>query len=410
MDDCESEYMKIRKEKASYYLLVFALAFSDVLKNGNLNLLYFWGIYIIIAQIGNKKFFYKDLVRYFIPFTALPLIYVLFSGGTLNIVRACVYCAKLFLNISLLSYFKHNLWKIHIGKVWRELTYIFALFLLLSLVTYARTPLWRVNDAYNTFSKIRLQFLFSEPSVLGLLSSLLLIFTFITILEDGIKDKNGIMFGILALILILTFSMSGIVYFVIASVFYLFMKILLNRKKIDKRVGIIALVVIVVALIIMTTTNVISNRFTAIVQGSDASFNFRWISSFNSLKEVMENTHNWGLGVGNMNTSQGISALLSSGIEYKYANSFLYVIDENGILGMAYILYIFMSFLYECIKERERDKKIFNIKMTLLLFIFISQVAGGYFTDPLLWCVYGIICAINTDYKMLLVRSRRVLG
>ena len=79
-----------------------------------------------------------------------------------------------------------------------------------------------------------------------------------------------------------------------------------------------------------------------------------------------------------------------------FANSFLYFIAEAGILGVFYIVFI----INYCIKNIRKNKYLgqddcTELKQGLLIYVFISQIAGGYFTDPFIWCLYGIICAKN---------------
>ena len=104
----------------------------------------------------------------------------------------------------------------------------------------------------------------------------------------------------------------------------------------------------------------------------------------------MEITDYWGMGLGNMNTPSGLSFLLSIGIDYKFANSFLYFFTENGMLGIIYTIYLFLICIYNCIKS---SKNIRPLKVGVLAFAFVSQIAGGYYTDPILWIVYGIVCS-----------------
>ena len=39
------------------------------------------------------------------------------------------------------------------------------------------------------------------------------------------------------------------------------------------------------------------------------------------------------------------------------------------------------------------SKNIRPLKVGVLAFAFVSQIAGGYYTDPILWIMYGIVCS-----------------
>lgn len=133
---------------------------------------------------------------------------------------------------------------------------------------------------------------------------------------------------------------------------------------------------------ILMTNNPISTRFFSMFLGMDGSYNFRWSAAVSTFSKTMEITKKWGMGLGNMNTASGLSFLLDLGIDYKFANSFLYFLTENGFLGFLYIVYLLLICIYACIKSSKSERP---LRIGLLVFAFISQIAGGYFTDPILW-------------------------
>ena len=45
----------IQKEKLIIYLFVLSVVFADILGNGNLNLLYFFGLFLIFKNLNNTK-------------------------------------------------------------------------------------------------------------------------------------------------------------------------------------------------------------------------------------------------------------------------------------------------------------------------------------------------------------------
>lgn len=397
----------IRRSEAASYILVPALVFADILNNGSLNLLYFAAVLLIFMTLWKRTDYYRDLLLYFVPFALLPFLYFLCSGRALHMVKAAVYCTKIFLCVSLLSFFKHSPGNgFQPEKVWTGTARCFFLFLALSLLFYAREPLWRVNDAYNSFSRTRLQFLYSEPSVLGLITGVLLLFTLHGALERGFSGRRLLRLALLALILLLTFSMSGLLYFAVSSAWLLASWLLRSGGRVKKSLLALLLAAGALAVLILATANPISGRLASILQGSDSSFHFRWEASLRSLAVILRGTGYWGLGLGGMNTEAGLQLLLEAGMDYKFANSFLYVIAENGWMGALYLLYL-TSLCFHSVKAarkreqarpkaaqgyREKAAYGFRLKEALFLYVFISQIAGGYFTDPLLWCMYGIIC------------------
>lgn len=262
--------------------------------------------------------------------------------------------------------------------------------LVISLLTINRPIFWRLNDVINRFSKTRLKFLYSEPSVLGILCGLLVIILLYYIFDN---KKNYMLLKeivLLAVIILLTFSMSGIVYTAVGILVLFLFQVFKNKECIPRRMLIYFLFGICLLIIILSTNNPISNRFFSMFLGMDGSYNFRWSAAVNVFRKTMEITKCWGMGLGNMNTPSGLSFLLSIGIDYKFANSFLYFFTENGILGIIYTIYLFLICTYHCIKS---SKNIRPLKVGVLAFAFVGQIAGGYYTDPILWIMYGIVCS-----------------
>ena len=60
------------------------------------------------------------------------------------------------------------------------------------------------------------------------------------------------------------------------------------------------------------------------------------------------------------------------------------------MLGIIYTIYLFLICIYNCIKS---SKNIRPLKVGVLAFAFVGQIAGGYYTDPILWIMYGIVCS-----------------
>ena len=68
-----SEKLKIQKERLVEYLFVLSVVFADILGNGNLNLLYFFGVLLMFKNLKIQVSFLKDMVIFFVPFCMLIL-------------------------------------------------------------------------------------------------------------------------------------------------------------------------------------------------------------------------------------------------------------------------------------------------------------------------------------------------
>lgn len=384
---------KVKVRNIRYFLFALIVAFSDILGNGNLNLLYFWGVWIVLCMMS-KKAYWKNTLLLFLPFLILPISFLLAHQGMLSIEKALFYTIKIFICISIFTYFKINYKRIDITSVIHYLSIIFGILLFVSIITFGNELLWRSNDSFNDFSKVRLEFFYSEPSVLGLISGLMIVLIFHQIMTKNAVKTWLFPAFIFGCTLVLTFSISAMGYVVLAIAVYFLSN--LNLKRI-KKVKPFILVLIIVGLLgiasVLFTNNAISRRIMAIIGGQDGSFNFRYTAAYNSLLKILENTNGWGLGLGNMNTVVGLQHLLTTGIDYKFANSFMYFVAENGFLGLVYILLLLFMCFKGVLISKKGNNEFFKLKMMLFVFVFVSQIAGGYFTDPTLWCVYGIICS-----------------
>lgn len=380
---------KAREKQIISFLFIFSVVFADIFGNGNLNLLYFFGAFLIIKNFKLKGSFLKDLAIYFVPFCIMVLAELFFSGNDFSLKKIVVYSIKILVCLSLLSYTKNNFWNINYLKMIDYICYSFAFLLFLSLLTIKIPVLWRLEDAFNSFSKTRLKFFYSEPSVLGILCGLLVIILMHNIFSQRKNYKTLKEVLLFAIIILLTFSMSGIVYTTVA-VIVLYIFEILKKNRIPKKLIIYFVIGLCLLVLVLTTNNPISKRFFAMFLGMDGSYNFRWSAAVSTFIKTMKITNCWGMGLGNMNTVAGLSFLLNLGIDYKFANSFLYFSTENGFLGIAYIIYLLLLCIKGCVKSSKNSRP---LKVGLLVFVFVSQIAGGYFTDPFLWIIYGIICS-----------------
>lgn len=387
----------LRRRDIHYFLFVGALIFSDILNNGNLNLLYFWGTGVIICELLKKGYFWRDLALYLGPILLIHSIFFIFSEQEISVIKAFVYIAKLTINIALFSFFKENTHKISLPKAVYYIGICFSILLIAALLTIRFPWLWRLNDPFNNYSKTRLEFLYSEPSVLGLLSGYMLVFVSYSIFEYGFTWRSCGLLAVFGFTLLLTFSLSAMAYTAIAIMYLLLSKLFNRRARVALRIIVISMALCCCFFLILATNNPISNRLLAILNHSDSSVHYRWELSMGSIRDVLSITKGYGLGLGNMSTPQGLAILRQTGIPSVYANSFLYFIAENGWLGVAYITYLLLTLSVSIFKNGSNINDPSSLRVAFLLFVFIEQIAGGYFTDPLLWCLYGVVSARRLD-------------
>ncbi|PQP89748.1 hypothetical protein CPT76_17370 [Paenibacillus sp. AR247] len=138
-------------------------------------------------------------------------------------------------------------------------------------------------------------------------------------------------------------------------------------------------------LAVVNSNNSFYLRFNDIVNGNDGSVVYRFNVSFRVMKQMLLDTHYFGVGFGNLNTDTIHNAYAGFGLVDVISNSFMYALAEGGWL-MIFLLTVFFLSLILPVRPEEKI-----LKYALLFFIVSYQIAGGYFTNPVNWIVYGII-------------------
>ena len=76
-----SEKLKIQKERLVEYLFVLSVVFADILGNGNLNLLYFFGVLLMFKNLKIQVSFLKDMVIFFVKYCLMILGEILYRSA-----------------------------------------------------------------------------------------------------------------------------------------------------------------------------------------------------------------------------------------------------------------------------------------------------------------------------------------
>ena len=384
--------MIIRKTDFECFIFSLCVLLCTIFKNGNLNLLYFYAIVFAIPLLIRNMKFTKEVLSFFVPFALMVFLVHLFNGYSSQFEKTLITTAKMFLCMLLMCYIKTKVYKINCRKLLKIMTGLFVLLMVLSFIFWNSNLFWTLNDTINGFSLRRLHLLFLEPSILGQFCGIMCIIIFSASMEKKLSYANAYLL-LYVLGMILSFSLSGIV-FVAAGVGSIVVFVSLKGKKRSQQLRALGLILLGIALLIilLSTNNPVGNRIHAVLGGVDASFEYRWTKSIDSLGTIMDRTHYLGVGLGNMSSEKTGLILDMFGIGTRFSNSFLYLIGEMGIVGLVLILTITII----CIKSIKKDGYTLE-KIGLLVFITLFQIAGGYFTDPFIWIVYGLILSTDTE-------------
>lgn len=355
---------------------------------GNFDIFYLFSIISICKIIKKKKMDKRDYS--FIVIIFLQVILQLLFIKELNIIKVVINATKIIVCFFVYLYFKENFNKIkikNICEIYGILCYIFiicALFL-------PNSVLWRNNDYVNSYDLKRLQLFYTEPSELGLHSSIILIISvYLLIKMKNRTDKVKILtLSVIPVLLSLYFSksMGGIA---IGGVSILTMIIYyIHNSNVDtiKKVYVyLSIVLFFIALFPIVNNTGIYKRFIATFTTIDYSNNYRIFVASKVAYHSLSDNCGVGVGLGNVEIDSNVDkyriyGLSSAGV----INSYMNYITEGGILSIMIILYIICKIIKKSIEERS------SLKLGLSIFIILFQFTGTYFTNPLCWIIYAII-------------------
>lgn len=391
---------KIKKKSFDCFLLALIISISEIFNNGNYNLLYIFGIIFfikIVLKKVKKDFFTLCLFSIYIIITAI--IISLFSPLFSSYSKTFLYCFKLMIAFAVFLFFKNSKLNYEdIRLTVKYFIYIQIVLTLSALIFYGNSLLWINNDIINGFTNIRLKLFFIEPSYLAFYLSVAILVEIYDFCF-GTKEKSNIIRIVLSFIMIiLAFSISGIIYscFAIIMVLTKLFVISIRNNKVSKYF-VFSLICVVALFFILISNNNISGRMERVINGTDASTSYRVKKTMDSLPIILKKSYYFGFGYGNMNTNYGLEILNNLGVAQNYSNAFPYFIAETGIFGIIFLLY-FHGFIIKNLKNNYGNRYILLKKMMVYFLIFTS-IAGNWFTNPGLWMLYGLTIAKGGNYS-----------
>lgn len=355
----------------------------------NLDLFYFLSIILVFKDLlSSKKINIKSMkMIYIVIMYALIQIAV---QDNIVVYRLIINLMKMYINIFLFYYIKDsNLSLLKLKKITYLIALINTLLLPISLI-FKNSFLWRLNDYVNTYNEVRLQMFYFEPSELSFhVSLLVLILYYYFKISIDFKERMKIGFYIATntLIIALSSGMGGILSLLLGIcviyVYHLITK--LNLKQ--SIISIVLLFCITGATFLLIQSNSkIYLRAMDIINGKDGSVVYRYNTSHEVMKQMLIDSTGIGIGFGNLNTDITQGSYWTYGLVEVISNSFMYFIAEGGFVAILFLIILIWK-LVSSIKKGEGI-----LKYGLLIFILSYQIAGGYFTNPINWIVYGIIC------------------
>ena len=380
-----------------FHQMAANLPFVSKTLTGNLDFFYALGILGIIFVIFKRK---KDISLLII--CALPIaIYGILQGmvmDNMDMQKLMINISKITICVSLMILVSR---KIHDFKIKKFIDYvcrIYIIFTPLALIFSSNDYLWRLNDTVNKYSLLRLNLFYIEPSELGFHLSFIIIILMYLISKEKVRKVNRkyIVYMINCFVLLVLSRAYGASVILIGTILFVsFVVILakLNYKNILIGYGLTIIFTVTIILLVVTKSSIYM-RTVDTLNGKDSSNSYRVNVTQKFTSTAITNTDGVGVGLGNLNTDRTRKIFKSTGMTAVVAASFPYFIAESGVFGIAYIVILILFLLINVLFKKNM------LLANLLLFSFLYQIYGGYFTNPVNWIVYGLIISKWTPEKI----------
>ena len=363
-------------------------------RNGNLDIFYMFSAFALLFYMWKRHDKLKLIVQIFVP-VAVVTMGMAFLYPWANTERCFIFMAKMLLNITLLVFVACNCKKWKIGRFVTTISYIHGIETFIALFLKG-SSLWASEEMLDgAESVLRLRLFYKDAGAMAFASGLTLVILVYLILKEDIVWQYVLGIVIAAIDLFLSYGVGGIACAVFAIVLMLLMSSIYNkqngRNQLAKKTLFGARIATVVAACALLVNTTYLGRINAIANGTDYYLNIKLINPLNNLSNILKQTHFLGVGFGNGNTSVALK-MMNAGIAYP--NSFIRIISEGGIFGIALVLISIFVVGYYCFK--------YGNLMSRALFIYITlyQMIGGYFTDPTNYFIYGWIIGESLNKKV----------
>lgn len=371
------------------YLFRQAIYYINVVNGyflvGNLDFFYLYAPACAIKYRKNKKIKLKILAALSVLLTYVFIQYILIQD--FNLARALINMLKILICYMIFIYANEQIKSYNINSIIKTFICCITILLVLALI-FNNGILWRHNDQINKYSLQRLKLLYTEPSELGFHCILMCIFIIGRMLSNKLnKVFASIALGILGIILFLAKPMGAIAIGGIA-ILALILYDWINNKTKFKNIfyPIMAIICIGILFIMIYTKSSLYLRIMDTLKGNDSSNNYRIHVAFEVTGEMLKDTYGLGVGLGNAELTKNVEKYHKIGLESDgIINSYMNIIGEGGILGIAMV----GTIIYKLLKKSFKDKD--AVKLALSLFIIVYQLCGSHFTNPICWIIYGII-------------------
>ena len=368
------------------YIQAVLFTFKYILgQNSNTDILYLFSALVLLFYAWRRHDKFAFILKTSVPF-AIVCIGMALLYPQIDVLRLFIFFAKMVLNVTFMLFVAYN------SRKWKLTKFVKTVVLILAVETglaflLPNSSLWVTENLIGgTESVVRLKLFFLNAGALSYACGFVLILLVYQLITEEVVWHQVIGVVVVITDIYLSYGLGGLTSALMAVVFMLCLTYVYKFKDLqvkNKRKFIVISVLSFVSIATMIITNVVYvNRAKNIIEGTDYILVQKLLNPMSKIGNVLLQTKWLGVGFGNANTDYALKVL---DVSNAYPNSFLRIIAEGGIIGIALVLFVVVGLMYISFKNGGMIDK------SLCVYILVYQFVGGYFTDPTNFLIYGLI-------------------
>lgn len=368
------------------YILAVLFTFKYIFgTSGNTDLLYLFSIIALLFYAWRRHDKFSLIMKTSIPLVIMCSGMVLFYPD-IDAFRVLVFLGKMILNITFALFAAYNSRKWKIAKFLKVVILILAVETGLALLL-PDSGLWITEKLiYGVEDVTRLKLFYLNAGALSFSCGFILILLVYQVITEEIVWHHVIGIVVVLIDIYLSYGIGGLISALLAVAVMLILAYIYRFKGVNKRSRKTFLWVSIISfasvLAVIITDSVYALRAKNVLEGTDYILNTKLLNPLKNIGNVLGKTNFLGVGFGNSNTDYAYSIM---DVNYAYPNSFLRLVAEGGIFGIVIIALLIIGLLYVSFKYGK------IIDKSLCIYVIVYQFAGGYFTDPTNFLIYGLI-------------------
>lgn len=354
-------------------------------QDGNTDLLYVFSAIVLLFYAWRRHDKFAFIIKAEFPFLIICLLMSL-SYPNISIIRVLVFFGKMLLNITLMFFVAYN------SRKWKLTKFVKTTVLILSVATVLamllpQSNLWireKLIDGVTDITRLKLFYL--NAGALSFSCGFILILLVYQVITEEIVWHQVIGIIVAIMDIYLSYGMGGLTSALLAVALMLFFAYIYRFRNIERRnkkkFFIASILSFACVIGVLVTNSVYIVRTKNLLEGTDYILNVKLLVPLKNIGRVLSKTNFLGVGFGNANTSYALGIM---DVNNAYPNSFLRLIAEGGVWGIAIIAFLIVGLVYISFSKGK------IIDKSLCIYIIVYQFAGGYFTDPTNFFIYGLI-------------------